>query len=544
MTTCHIGSWACSQFSGSAVAQTLATVVPSASGWMGHSILTVAVIAAAIQLTGLFFAVDAVMHSRTPQGTIAWTVALAALPLVAIPFYLVFGARRFEGYVRRRRIGRAGVSHALDQLLRSLEPYRCELMEDSNQAGPLAKLVALPPTASNRITLLENGSTFFPALVRLCDEAKHSIVVQFYIFRGDSTGKLVADALIRARRRGVHVSLLYDTVGSAGLRRSAVWSELRAAGVQVAGFVTSKVLFKRLQINFRNHRKIVVADGARALVGGLNVGDEYQGLDRILRPWRDTATLVEGPAALQAQLAFAEDWYWVTGVLPQASWTPIPATSTDPSLQLGLDSLAQVETPTDLAFAPAVDATPPPSSSQNRVLIVPSGPADDLETWTLTVLHLINRAKSRLWIASPYFVPDEAILGSLQLAALRGVDVRVIIPKKRDQLAAHFAALSYLEDTIPFGIRIFQHLNGFMHQKVILSDEVCSIGTANLDNRSMRINFEVSVLCGDAPFADRVAAMLQRDIADSEELRRGYLRRRRWPVRFIARVARLLAPIL
>ncbi|MCB1070007.1 MAG: cardiolipin synthase, partial [Kiritimatiellae bacterium] len=266
----------------------------------------------------------------------------------------------------------------------------------------------------------------------------------------------------------------------------------------------------RFQLNFRNHRKIVVVDGEVAYVGGLNVGDEYLGLDPKMSPWRDTHVEVRGPVVQGVQLSFAEDWYWAAGeVLSGLNWTPR-----------------------------AVEG------GEVVALCLPSGPADRLETATLYFLSAINHAQRRIWVASPYFVPDEQIVSALQLAALRGVDVRILIPKNPDNLMVGLSAYSYLEELEAVGVRVFRYKPGFMHQKVMLVDDLAaSVGTANFDNRSFRLNFEVSMILVDPQFARTVEAMLEADFARSEPAYASELTDASFPFRLAVKVSRLMAPL-
>jgi cardiolipin synthase len=304
------------------------------------------------------------------------------------------------------------------------------------------------------------------------------------------------------------VYFLYDEVGSHDLGR-AYLDTLRSAGVAVYDFHTRKGPRNRFQINFRNHRKVVVVDGAVAWIGGHNVGDEYLGKDPKFGHWRDTHVRLAGPAVVAAQLSFVEDWYWAANTVPELHWDPRPS---------------------------AEDNVP--------VLIVPSGPADTLETAALMFTHALNSAGQRIWIASPYFVPDESVLMALQLAGLRGVDVRVLIPEKPDHLLVYLAAFSYFEDASRTGVRFYRYQSGFLHQKVMLVDDhVATVGTANFDNRSFRLNFEITAIVADDRFASEVARMLESDFAESRRMNPEDFSQRSWWFRLAVRLARLTSPI-
>ncbi len=254
-----------------------------------------------------------------------------------------------------------------------------------------------------------------------------------------------------------------------------------------------------------------MVDGRAAWVGGLNVGDEYLGRDPKVGAWRDTHLKLTGPVVPCVQMAFLEDWQWATQrLLEELRW----------------------------------EAEPAASGAHCAALCLPSGPADPLEPCTLFFLHLIHRAKQRLWIASPYFVPDEQFTSALQLAALRGVDVRVLVPAKSDNPLVGLSAWSYVAELTSVGVQVFHHRDGFMHQKVVLADDrYATVGTANFDNRSFRLNFEVTIAVADEAFAASVRRMLEDDFANARQVTVDELQSLGFPFRLGSRIARLLAPI-
>jgi cardiolipin synthase len=468
--------------------------------------LTTALIILA-HVAGLVAAGDIVMKGRTAQGTTAWAIALLTLPWVAIPLYFVFGERRFAGYVRARREGVRRLDESAKELFERLKPYTLPLRTEHAAFAAVGRLARLPFTSGNKVELLVNGEATFRAIFAAIDAARDYVLVQFYIIRDDALGRRLRDRLLAARARGVRVFLLYDEIGSYSLPR-AFLDCLRDGGCSVSGFRTKRRRQRRFRINFRNHRKIVVCDGRVAFVGGHNVGDEYLGKHPTLGRWRDTHSAIRGPAVQCVQLAFLEDWYWANRSVPDLEWTPLAETDADA-----------------------------------RVLIVPSGPADPLETASLLYTHVVNSASRRLWLATPYFVPDEQVVSALQLAALRGVDTRVIVPAVSDSRMIRWSTLAFEEDVLPAGVKMFRWQPGFMHHKVALSDDVAVVSTANLDNRSFRINFEISVVVADAPFAAQVEKMLLADLEESAAVPAGDFAKRPFRERFLARLARLLAPI-
>jgi cardiolipin synthase len=461
----------------------------------------------AVELLGIAAAFNAVMTVRTAQGAAAWAIALVAFPLVTLPIYAVFGGRKFRGYVKARRKGDAAIHRLGADLAASCEVMR---WDGGGRERPLAAVEALarmPFLAGNGARLLIDGEATFEAIFSAIGNARRYVALEFYVVRDDALGRSLKERLLERLRAGVKVYFVFDAVGSVELSAGYA-EELRRAGARMVPFVSSRNPLRRFQANFRNHRKIVVVDGEVAFVGGHNVGDEYLGRDPRIGRWRDTHVELRGPAVLAVQLAFVEDWNWACAEVPALDWMPAAG------------------------------------SGEIPVLALPSGPADELETCGLFFLHAINSAQRRLWITSPYFVPDEAVLAALQLAALRGVDVRIVLPHRADHRLVHLAGLAYIPDTRRVGIRLLRYRPGFLHQKVMVADDVAAIGTANLDNRSFRLNFEITVLFADRVFSAEVAAMLERDFAACDEIRRRDLGRFRLPVRIAARCARLLAPVL
>jgi cardiolipin synthase len=458
-------------------------------------------------LLGILTAIRAIMEARTPQGAVAWAVALVSFPYLALPLFWVFGERKFHGYLieRRRALAESGpIAKSAYQAL-----IARDLLVRTEGALPFERLAKLPFTTGNDAELLIDGDATFASIFAGIEKARQYVLVQFYILRDDQIGRALQERLLERARAGVRVYLLYDEIGSHDLPRSYI-RQMRAAGIEVRSFHTVGGRANRFQINFRNHRKIVVVDGNTAWVGGLNVGDEYLGRDPKVGYWRDTHLRVEGPVAQTVQVSFIEDWHWAADEIPALNWDPCPAAS----------------------------------GARRAILCLPSGPADELESCTLFFIAAINRATARLWIASPYFVPDEQFITALQLAALRGVDVRILFPERSDNLLVSLSAWSYLEELEKTGITVYRYQRGFMHQKVtLIDDDYCTIGTANFDNRSFRLNFEVTMGVADRALATEVRKMLEGDFAQARRITASDLHARSFLFRFAVRLARLAAPV-
>jgi len=466
------------------------------------------------QLLAVALVVDAIDKARTTQGAIAWAVGLMAMPLLAVPLYLTVGQRRFYGYVAARRRGDLQIQATAAKVIAQLSGnHRVAAGGAASHWPTLEKLASLPATTGNQVALLIDGGATFDAIMAAIEGAERYLLVQFYIIRNDRTGRRLQRALIGAAQRGVAVYLLYDGIGSWGLSRRYL-AKLRGAGVRAKPFATTRFNWRgRFQVNFRNHRKIVLVDGHTAMVGGLNIGDEYAGHHPRLTPWRDTHLKLAGPAVMGVQLSFAEDWYWVTEQLLPLHWQPAPA-----------DTVAGI--------------------ASGEALAIPTGPADELESCQLMFLHLINRAQTSLIIATPYFVPDEPVIKALRLAALRGVQVSILTPKLTDSRWVQLSSIAHMEECALSGITFYQYQRGFMHQKVLLADQTdLLIGTANLDNRSFRLNFELTIAIHCRETASQVGAMLRRDLINSELFNPAGFGRRHRLKRALGRLSRLLAPL-
>jgi cardiolipin synthase len=456
---------------------------------------------------GIATALHALYNSRSSQGAIAWVLFLMIVPLLAVPAYFVFGQTRFAGYRER-------IKAMVDAHRAIFSEYRSRLAEhrvvgqSGREMDPLEHIAGADILSGNKLDLLIDGEQTFAAVFDAIDKASSYILVEFFIIKDDGLGRAFKERLIRKAREGVSVFVLFDEVGSNKLP-SSYTRELTEAGVHTHRFHTRQGLGNFFQVNFRNHRKIVVVDGTVAFVGGHNVGDEYLGRSKKFSAWRDTHVSVRGPTVLPLQGVFCADWAWATGTLPAIT---VPAITT---------------------------------AGESEVLVVPSGPADPTDRCTLMFLEAITRAKKRVWIASPYFVPEESILRALQLAAMRGVDVRVLLPEKADHILVWLASFSYVPEVTAAGVKVYRYTQGFLHQKVfVVDDSLSAVGTANLDNRSLRLNFEVTVISYDDAFCDRVAQMLDADFAKSRDVSLMTFGELSLAMKLGSKAARLFSPIL
>jgi cardiolipin synthase A/B len=459
---------------------------------------------------GIVNAAHAVMNVRSSQGAIAWGISLVTFPWLAIPLYWILGRNKFHGYAEALRSVYAQHHQLVNQAYSEIIEFKIAPPGKLALLQPLAEaFTGIPFTSGNAADLLIDGQQTYEAMLRAIASATDYILLQCYIVNDDQAGNKFKQALIAKAKQGVRIYFLYDEIGSNHLSRSYIKS-LRDNRIQVNAFHTTKGRGNRFQINFRNHRKILVVDGATAFLGGLNIGDEYLGKHPRLSPWRDTHMRMQGPTVQCLQTSFLRDWYWATGELLEVNWQVKPNWQTN-----------------------------------QTAFILPTGPADQLPACNLFFVNAIEQAQTRLWIASPYFVPDESTLAALKLAVLRGVDVRIILPNRPDHLLVYLCSFSYYTEMQAVGIKLYRYKDGFMHQKIVLIDhDIAGVGTVNLDNRSFFLNFEVMGFVADPGFVEGVEKMLQADLAASVAIDLSEYDRKPLWFKLAVRVSRLLTPLL
>jgi len=459
------------------------------------------------QLVGFLHVFHALMHVRTSQGTVAWVVSLITMPYIAIPLYWLLGRTRFSRNIGGRREKDSRLQTLAASMHQRLRHCEVDIPGDDAFERAAQFLGGLPFTRGNALELLIDGEHAFERIFEAIARAEDYLCVNFFIVKNDTLGTRFQQALIDKARAGVKVYFLFDEIGSHKLPRRYL-KALTDAGVECRSFGINRFWWSRFQMNFRNHRKILISDGHCAFLGGLNVGDEYLGRDQRFGRWRDTHLKMRGPVVQAVQLVFIEDWFWASSQVPELHWETRPKAA---------DQIAAV---------------------------IPTGPADPLDSWQLVVVEAANTARQKLWITSPYFVPDEGVLTALQAAAIRGVDVRILIPKRPDHLLVWLSAFSYYEQSIPFGVKIYRYHRGFLHQKVMLIDDrLAAVGTANLDNRSFRLNFEITAFSPDEKFVAAVRTMLTEDFSHSWAAKVEDYTEKPFLFRAACRAARLLAPI-
>ncbi|WP_295522814.1 cardiolipin synthase [uncultured Pseudacidovorax sp.] len=452
-----------------------------------------------------------VMQKRAPVSTMSWILSLALLPYLGFFVYYFLGPQRLAKQRLKRLRSRVMAQAPADMAL---------LREAAEDAPPALHQLAtlglaacgLPVSSAQSVQLLSGGAATFDAIFAAIRAAQDHVHLEYYIFEPDRIGNALRDLLIERARAGVQVRLLIDALGAKRVGRRFL-APLREAGAQVVFFHDTRI-GRRLRpvTNYRTHRKIVVCDGVVGFTGGVNITDEE---DRRTRPdaYHDVHLRIEGSAVRWLQTTFLEDWVYATG-------EPLH----------GIGSLMA-------RLMPPVDAGPV------AVQIVTSGPDTPPEAIHRMHVEAIHAATERAWLTTPYFVPSEPALMALTNAALRGVDVRVLVPRRSDSLVVSAAARSYYDELLAAGVKVWEYKARMLHSKTLVVDEHCAmIGTANFDNRSFLLNFEVMAVVYGPALAGPLAMQFETDLQSASPVRTN--RHRSFWLRLGEAVARLFSPLL
>lgn len=453
-------------------------------------------------------------ENRNPNKTVSWLLVLFLLPGVGILFYLMFGQDvRKRWRLKKKERNSPKVERAAEMQMQIVESVELFSQEESLVSKRLINLLlansSSPFYVDSKVDVLTNGHETYGAMFEKIAEAYDHIHLEMFIIRDDQIGNQLKQLLIGKAREGIRVRVLYDSVGSWRLGRK-YRKDLEDAGVEVTVFFPVLFPVIRRELNYRNHRKILVVDGMTGFVGGLNIGDEYLGANEKLGFWRDTHLMLSGDCVYTLQSIFARDWEFASGQkLEGERYFP-------PLSRMG----------------------------KSIVQIAASGPDSDWQAILQAYFTMIATAEKRIWITTPYLVPEESLLMGLKTAALSGVDVRIIIPSKADHFLVYWASQDNIEALLEAGVRIFSYQKGFIHSKILLVDGIgASIGTANLDMRSLEINFEVNAFIYDVIFVGRLEADFIGDLAESSEIILEEHRNRGIAPRFLESLGRIVSPL-
>lgn len=462
-------------------------------------------------------------EKRNIETTVAWILILSTIPALGFVMYIAFG--RGISKDNMFKIKETEDRIIKDNILSTYNKLQCKDIFDSNLIEHRDMIYSLANsnfanfTTNNQVDIYDDGKDFFDSLLKELKKAKYYINIQFYIFKDDNIGSKIIDILLEKAKEGVEVRLLYDAVGSRLLTDKSIL-KLKKGGVKVGAFFPSFMKIINFNLNYRNHRKIVIIDGKTGFIGGNNVGDEYLGKDPRFGNWRDTHLKITGDSVMDLNIRFLLDWRYTT--------------------KEDLDF--------SIYFNENCISTSNKSNSSNvGIQIVSSGPdLTDLDEIKFGYIKMIQKAKEYVYIQSPYFILDKTLTDTLKIACFSGVDVRIMIPSKPDHPFVYWASSSYAGELLKYGAKLYNYdENGFLHAKtIVIDDSICSIGTANMDIRSFELNFEVNAFIYSSDIARQQKIIFEKDIAKSKEITLEMYHSRSTGVKIKESISRLLSPIL
>jgi cardiolipin synthase len=536
-------------------------------------------------LVALFHIPSVLMCRQTrPMAALAWILCLLTLPFVGVILWWGIGRTRLERRKRRWARSRETMTQHLSDVRQAMEMSEAEqaaVEKEEREEEARVQLISndalyirqdqgvFPPTKGNHVEIYSAGHDAYDAFEEAVRSATDHIHFQFYIWQRDEIGRRFRDVLTEKAKEGVEVRVLYDAVGGAPVKRGFM-DPLIEAGGKVASFLPVVLFERQLRINFRNHRKIIVIDGKAGFIGGMNIGEEYVG-------WLDLAFRLDGPVVLQLQEVFAEDWYFATGedlasqryflsqnelgqtqtgakedghqgtdqqATDQQAGGDVMATSVEND---GGQEQQEALTEGSNGASPAQpDARVARTADSVTARIIASGPDNPNSVIENVFFLAITSASERIFITTPYFVPDQAILMAIKTAAIRGIDVRLLTPGNCDIPIAQAAGRSYYAELLEAGVRIFEYSDErVLHAKAVVVDDHWSIiGSANMDIRSFLLNFEVNAVLHDRGLNEQMSRLFEEHMAKSEEMSLDAYQKRPLKNRLIESTARLFSPLL
>ncbi len=449
---------------------------------------------------------------KESTSAMAWCLIVILVPWLGFLLFIVFGYTHVHRRMKRKRRHRQRFSESHRPAARAAtRGLHAEAAKTWKNLGELAvKLGGFPVSEGNEVTLYHDTGRFFDDLFDAARDARQHIHLEFFIIQADPTGNRLLELLVKKAGEGVEVRLLFDAIGSRRMK-GRLLKPLRKANGRCAAFLPWSILRRRIQVNLRNHRKIAVIDGRIGFTGGANIGDEYLGKHAWFGYWRDACLRLEGPAVAGLQQIFVEDWDFACG-----------------------------ETLKEEKYFPSLDRV-----GDDVVQVLESGPDQELRSIRELFFGAISSAEERLWIATPYFVPDGGILDALRLAGHSGVDVRILLPFRPDHLLPFYAGRYYFGDMLRAGVKIYQYTKGMMHSKTILVDgKWASVGSANLDWRSLHLNFEATCVLHTPELIAELEQAYVNDLQESVQVELHAFAGRPFGSRLMENACRLLSPVL
>ncbi len=449
------------------------------------------------------------MENRNPTKTLSWVLVLVFLPFIGMIFYMIIG----QDYRKRKLISRKSIQRITMRPCASIDIKELDVSQIDENYVKIIKLLKNNSEADayafNKIDVFAEGENIFESIFEEIANAKNHIHIEFFIFEDDTISNKLRELLIRKAKEGVRVRMIYDYLGSYKLSNNYL-SSLREAGVYTKAFLPLRLRLRRSKINYRNHRKLIVVDGIVGFTGGVNIADRYV-FGSKLGKWRDTVVRIEGSGVHGIQKLFLIDWYFV-----------------------------EKKIITDSKYFPT-----PRKFEKNIIQLVSSGPDTDWEGIMQGIAATISAAKKYIYIHTPYFMPNELILGVIQMAALSGVEVRLMIPLRSDSRLSDLSTATYLEAIMEAGARVYRYTSGMLHSKAIVIDDAISIvGSSNIDERSFNQNFEANAFIFDPNTALQLKRLFIDDIRHCEELNLDSWRNRKRRQKLKESYARLFSPLM
>jgi len=480
-------------------------------------------------IAGAIISLIILLENRDPAKTMSWLMMFILFPGIGLVVYAVSGRniRKIKLFKTQKLANTIKEKRLFDTLEKIEEVVELEiesikqnkLLSEEEDGSAIKRVISLllktgmfPFTKNNKVDVFIDGNEKFPHLIEDIRNAKDHIHLEYFIIKDSEIGRVIKNELIEKAKQGVKVRIIYDDVGCWRFWfNRKFFNEMRNVGIEIIAFLPTKFPIIGGKLNYRNHRKIVVIDGIIGYTGGINIGDEYLGKKEKFGYWRDTHIRLEGIAVYMLQMTFIIDWYYTTKEV-------IDAKKLFPTMDYIGDSMIQV---------------------------VASGPDSDWEDIHYAYFTAICQAKRRVYIETPYFIPDESILKAIKSVALIGVEVIIIFPKIADHKIVNTASHSYFEEILEAGGRVFLYNKGFIHSKVvIIDDEIASAGSANMDLRSFMLNFEVNAFIYDKKVIERMTDDFYNDLKCSKELTLENFKKRGFSRKVKESVARLFSPIL
>lgn len=489
-------------------------------GWFGNLSEIWDVLLVIIEITYLVASFSLIIYlildNRNPIRTMSWAMVLILLPVIGLILYLFIG----QNFRKAKLFSRKGILD-FERIESLMQKQKHNLPENIFLENPKIKSKAHIITLllnnskallskSNRVKIFNTGTEKFESLLIELDKAKNHIHLEYYIIEDDFIGNKIKDLLIKKARQGVKIRIIYDDVGSWELSKKYLQA-LKSEGIEIFPFMPVKFPYFTSKINYRNHRKIVVIDGITGFVGGMNIADRYMQGAKDIGPWRDTHLMLEGQAVKDLQMVFIIDWYFV-------SRQKISGQEYLPHYKISENHLIQ---------------------------ITASGPDSNWESIMQAYFSAIATAQEYIFITSPYFLPTESILLALKTAGLSGIDVRILLPFKSDSPLTYWSTLSFIDELLEAGIKVYFYSKGFIHSKVIIVDDVfASVGTANMDYRSFNQNFEVNALIYDEEIALELKKHYLQDLEGSSMVSMEEWANRKTKDKIKSSIFRLFSPLL